>query len=285
MSMDIPFSCTTPGVQMIFSLDAPSFFNDRKKPLTLAPASHSLNFFKQYDCRNLLAAHARQNDIVFRLEREFYADIMTRHLAHAEAGLPAMILQQREFNTINQHLPSDAAIQGILTSILHCPFSGPMRAAYLREHVAALLNLQLFHFSRVVTRHTLPMSHKLTPADREVLQEVKRYIDEHYLDPASLQSLSKRFGINEFKLKHVFRVLFDTSPIRYLQWKRLQHSRRLLSDTNMTLQQIADSIGYTHAANFTTAFKRAFGKHPSYHRVRLKHACQAAWETTAHAGN
>ena len=86
------------------------------------------------------------------------------------------------------------------------------------------------------------------------------------MDPASLDGLSKQFGINEFKLKHGFKVLFDTSPMRYLQYKRLEYSLILLRETDMTIKSIADEIGYTHAANFTIAFTKSFGNPPIYYR-------------------
>ncbi len=269
--VDIPFSSHQPGIQMIFSLDAPSFFNDKRNPLALNPSSHSLNLFKSYECCNLLAANSRQNDIAFHLDKSFYTDLITHHLATSEDRLPAMILQQQEFNTINQHVRTDTALAGILHNILHCPFAGAMRQAFLREHVNALFTLQLFHFSQVVTGTGIKYPTHLSPADREILHEVKRYIDNQFLDPHSLQLLSKHFGINAFKLKHGFKVLFDTSPIRYLQVKRLQYSRTLLMETDLSLKQIANQIGYAHVANFTTAFKRAYGKQPSAYRINRQH--------------
>jgi AraC-like DNA-binding protein len=265
-AVEIPFSSHKPGIQMIFSLDAPSFFNNRNNPLRLGPVSHTLNFLKQYDCKNLLYANARQNDIGFWLDKDFYTHLITDQLTFTENRLPTMILQNKEFNTINQHLPSDAAVLGILKNIMECPFNGSMRDAFIREHVRVLFMLQIFHFSPVVAGEPINLPNKISRADRDVLYAVKQYIDDHFLNPASLQLLSKQFGINEYKLKYGFKALFDTSPIRYLQWKRLQYSLTLLRDTDLSIKQIANEIGYTHAANFTTAFTKAFSSSPWIYR-------------------
>jgi AraC-like DNA-binding protein len=99
------------------------------------------------------------------------------------------------------------------------------------------------------------------------LQEIKKHLDQHFLDATSLEGLSKYFGINEFKLKYGFRQLFDSSPIRYLQYRRLEHSLSRLRETDMTIKQIADEIGYSHAANFTTAFTKTFGNSPLHYRL------------------
>jgi AraC-like DNA-binding protein len=110
------------------------------------------------------------------------------------------------------------------------------------------------------------MDGKITRRDEEVLHEVKRYLDRNFLDASSLEQLTKRFGINEFKLKHGFKKLFDSSPMRYLQQKRLEYALMLLRDSDRTIKSIAGEIGYTHAANFTIAFTKAFGASPLHYR-------------------
>jgi AraC-like DNA-binding protein len=262
--ISIPFSCQEPSVQMLFSLDGQSAFNDRFDPFLLSPLSHCINFFNSFECHNLLDEHARQHDITFRLRKGFYADLIANHLSTSEDRLPEMILQEKQFNTINEHIATDAGILGILKNIIDCPFKGDMRSAFIREHIRALFTLQLFHFNPVVTGKKIRLDHRISKRDEETLYEIKKYIDENFLTPASLQTLSKRFGINEFKLKHGFKVSFDTSPIKYLQYKRLQFSLFLLRETDQTIKQIADEIGYSHPANFTTAFTKTFGKSPAY---------------------
>ncbi len=265
-SLNIPFSCHEPCVQMIFSLDGQSFFNKKQDPFMLGWSSQCINFFQRYDCTNLLDNHARQHDITFRLRKGFYSDLIAQHLSSAEDGLPTMIVSGKEFNTINQHIPLDAAVAGILQNILSCPFTGEMKKVYLREHVRALFTLQLFHFNSIVSGESLKADTQISPGDREKLHAVKEFIDQHFLKPSSLESLCKDFGLNEFKLKNGFKSLFETSPIRYLQLKRLNFALALLRDTDKTIKEISREIGYTHPANFTTAFVKTFGKPPHHYR-------------------
>lgn len=265
-SLFIPFSCDYPSVQMIFSLDGQTFLNNRIDPFFLGRSSHCINFFKGYNCTNLLHTRSQQHDVVFRLKKGFYTDLITQYLSSAEDHLPAMILQEKEFNTINKHLPTDAAISGILKNILECPFNGEMRSVFIREHLRALLMLQLFHFSSIVTGKPPRIDTKITLRDRDILYDVKQYIDQHFLDPTSLESLSRHFGLNEFKLKHGFKSLFDTSPIKYLHYKRLTFSLFLLRETDKTIKEIAHEIGYSHPSNFTTAFMKMFGNPPQHYR-------------------
>jgi AraC-like DNA-binding protein len=266
-SVYVPFTSAEPSIQMIFSFNGRSFFNRQSDPFMMSPSSHSINFFKGYDCTNLMAEKSKQHDITFRLKKRFYADLIAQHLSSAEDHLPGMIANGKEFNTINQHLPIDAAVSGILGNILECPFHGAMKEAYLREHIRALLTLQLFHFNTVLAGKPLRVENEITPADREKLHAVKEYIDQNFLAPSSLESLSRNFGLNEFKLKNSFKSLFDTSPIRYLQQKRLAYAIELLQETDKTIKEISFAIGYSHPANFTSAFVKTFGKPPQEYRT------------------
>jgi AraC-like DNA-binding protein len=267
-SLHIPFSSQEPGVQMIFSLDGYSFFNNQIDPFRIRPSSHCINYFGSYNCFNLLDEHSRQHDISFSLKKSFYADLLAQHLSSADDGLSSMIAHEKEFNTMNQHLAADAAVMGILKNILECPFEGDMKLSYLKEHIRALFTLQLFHFNAVVSGASTGIDDRITTRDREVLHAVKDYIDQNFLDPNSLESLSRNFGLNEFKLKLGFKTLFETSPIRYLLRKRLTHALSLLQDTDKTIKEISHEIGYAHAANFTTAFVRAFGNSPQSFRSK-----------------
>ena len=265
--MTIPFTCTGNGIHMLFARKGHSVFNTRKSPFVLKPGTHAINYFNTFECNNILEKKAKQDDITFRLSSDFYEDILISCLPQIGDTLPDLILRQREFNTINEHLPTDPGIEGLLDNILDCPYKGEMRNVFIRENLRVLMITQLLHFQEVVRPGKIyPSERKISARDEAILTEIKDCIDRNFLDPCSLEQLSKKFGINEFKIKHGFRALFHASPIRYLQQKRLEFSLTLLRDTDKTIKQIADEIGYSHASNFTLAFTRSFGKPPQYFR-------------------
>lgn len=264
----VPFVGRDPTLQMIFSLDGQSVFNERSRPYILPSASHCLNFFNYFECKNLLDPKSHQHDVTFRLEKQFYSEMLIGDLSSMNDRLPGMILRQKDFNTINDNLPADNAVLGILSNILQCPFSGEMREAFIRQHLRALFTLQLFHFGAIISGKDARLPERISKRDEEILHEVKKFIDQNFLEPSSLDSLARRFGVNEFKLKYGFKKLFNTSTIRYLQDKRLEFSRMLLRETDRSIKDIASEIGYTHSTNFSIAFSKAFGKSPQQFRLR-----------------
>ncbi|MRG47823.1 helix-turn-helix domain-containing protein [Chitinophaga sp. SYP-B3965] len=102
------------------------------------------------------------------------------------------------------------------------------------------------------------------PADAKRLQQVKSFLQEHYLDPVlSLGLLCRRFGLNEFKLKRGFKQLFGYTVFGYVQEMRMKTARQILAEGRMNVNEVADHLGYSSPNHFSTAFKKMYGIPPA----------------------
>jgi AraC-like DNA-binding protein len=81
--------------------------------------------------------------------------------------------------------------------------------------------------------------------------------------PPSLKELSKKAGINEFKLKNGFKELFGTTVYRLLRDKRLERARALLEQDRLNVSEAACAVGYSNPSHFAAAFKEKYGVNPS----------------------
>lgn len=266
LQVSIPFWRHEPSMVMVFQLNGSTFFRDKYNPFELKNQHHSLNYFNSYDCRNLLDTRSVQNDLTIILERDFYEGIVSDKKDETGSKIFEKIRNREEFNTLNSKQRMDAGIYGILQNIVNCPFSGDFKKTYINTQVKALLILQVFHFHALLTGNALIEERDLLKKDKEALHEIKLYLDDHFLNEASIEGLSKQFGINEFKLKFGFKRLFETSPIKYIQNKRMQFACRLLLETDEPIVEISDKLGYAHANNFTLAFRKKFGFTPQKYR-------------------
>lgn len=86
--------------------------------------------------------------------------------------------------------------------------------------------------------------------------EVKRYIDAHFRENLNLDFLSQLAHLNKFYLVHSFKRAFGMTPINYLQFRRIAEGRRLLLETDMTISQIAQALGFASQSSFTQCFKK-----------------------------
>ena len=99
---------------------------------------------------------------------------------------------------------------------------------------------------------------------------VRRYIDNHFKENLTLDQLAGVVHINKYYLSHTFRREFNTSPISYLISRRIQESRFLLAETDHSLSQIAQILGFSSLSYFSQSFRRQEGMSPMEYRRRRR---------------
>ncbi|MDR3251414.1 MAG: AraC family transcriptional regulator, partial [Tannerella sp.] len=98
------------------------------------------------------------------------------------------------------------------------------------------------------------------------LIHAKEIIEQEYRHPPSLRNLALMAGTNECKLKNGFKELFGVTVFGHLFNYRMNLATRYLLDTEKTIQDIAELVGYEHQSHFSTAFKRKFAVSPQEYR-------------------
>lgn len=81
--------------------------------------------------------------------------------------------------------------------------------------------------------------------------------------PWSVDDLSRAVGLSRSALAEHFTRLIGVPPMSYLGSWRMQVATQKLRNTNASLAQIADMVGYTSEAAFSRAFKKALGTAPA----------------------
>ena len=102
--------------------------------------------------------------------------------------------------------------------------------------------------------------------DFEAIRKAKKIMETDPSEHLIISRLADKAGINEFKLKIGFREIFGISPYKYLTKIRLDMAKELLEDTDYTIGEIADKVGFETHNGFSMCFKNAFGILPSRYR-------------------
>ncbi len=100
---------------------------------------------------------------------------------------------------------------------------------------------------------------------------VRRYIDLHFKEPLTLEQLSEEAHMNKYYLSHAFKREYGVSPINYLISRRIDESMYLLSETDLSLSQIAQLLGFSSLSYFSQVFRKAHGTSPMEFRQNSKH--------------
>ena len=108
-------------------------------------------------------------------------------------------------------------------------------------------------------------------ADLAGLQNVVSYIADHYAFDLPLKRLASIACMSESKLKSCFKQHFGCTVTQYIQARRMSQAEHLLIDTDFTMGQVAQMIGYTTSSRFAELFKKSTGILPiEYRRLARK---------------
>ena len=98
--------------------------------------------------------------------------------------------------------------------------------------------------------------HAATRQTRRQVEEIVRFLGEHYGDPIDVSTVARAVGLHPNYAMTVFRESCGVSIWEYVIRLRVAHAQRLLISTDWTV----DEIGCRSGFGSTTAFYRAFGR-------------------------
>lgn len=99
-----------------------------------------------------------------------------------------------------------------------------------------------------------------------LLSQVRRIIEKDNGQTASLEKVAGELNVSSRTLKRKLKAL-DTSYQRILDNVRKGKAIEFLTTTSMTVDEIADNLGYSDPSNFGRAFRKWTGKSPTQYRV------------------
>jgi AraC-like DNA-binding protein len=119
---------------------------------------------------------------------------------------------------------------------------------------AALAHLTLLLVS--VARLSVDIGHDLRLRSEPLLAAVFDFIEEHYHEPISLAAIATTVGLTPGHLTTVVRRKTGRSVHRWITERRMAEARKLLRETDLTVEAIAGSVGYRHPSYFIKHFRR-----------------------------
>lgn len=99
------------------------------------------------------------------------------------------------------------------------------------------------------------------------IQQMLSYIYDHYAEDITLENIAKAANVSRSEAGRCFNAYMGCSPIEALIQYRLQTARGLLSETNLTLQEICLACGFHSTGYFGRQFKKKYGYPPKDRRI------------------
>ncbi len=101
---------------------------------------------------------------------------------------------------------------------------------------------------------------------KNVVQEIREYLENHYAEEITLDQLADTFYINKYYLTRVYKEQFGVSIVSSLSQIRITHAKQLLRFTDLTTEEIGRTSGFEEAAYFSRVFKKVEGITPGEYR-------------------
>ena len=141
----------------------------------------------------------------------------------------------------------------------------PFATAQLEAQIANLLH------SRELLRQTFIRSPYAQPAtvtanqlDEAFLTRLNDYLNNHLADHSlSVEQLAGEMNMSLSTFYRKVKAVTSLSPVDYIRLCRLRQGAKLLAEGRYRVKEVADLLGFTSTAYFTTLFMRQFGMTPT----------------------
>ncbi|MEO6848659.1 MAG: AraC family transcriptional regulator, partial [Chthoniobacterales bacterium] len=98
------------------------------------------------------------------------------------------------------------------------------------------------------------------------LESLRQYLDTHYADPHTLQSLAKRCSLSRNYLCRAFQNYVGKSVFAYLIERRIQGAMLALRSSEDKVITIALDHGFSSITHFNRTFRKIVGASPNHYR-------------------
>ncbi|MBQ6384995.1 MAG: response regulator [Lachnospiraceae bacterium] len=107
------------------------------------------------------------------------------------------------------------------------------------------------------------------PVPDRMIDQVIGEIRNHYTEDIQLTTLASKYAVSTGRLSTMIKEQLQMNFSDYVAQLRIQRAKELLRDDSMSIQEIAEIVGYNDYFYFTKVFKKVQGISPSKYRKSL----------------
>ena len=101
----------------------------------------------------------------------------------------------------------------------------------------------------------------------KLFSKITSYILENYTSSTlNINDIANYAGISQVHLRRIFKSAANTTPIKYVNFLKLEKAKNMLINSNYNINEIASSVGFDDAYYFSRIFKKEFGISPSEYK-------------------
>jgi len=127
------------------------------------------------------------------------------------------------------------------------------------------LEITLLSYQDMFQTDQMPQKH----SSDEIAALIKKYIEQNYQKPIDLNLIADYFSFSPSYLTKIFVKHVNITPSKYIMNYRVNVAKQLLGDSSLTVNMVANMVGYTDPFHFSKTFKQVTGVSPAAYREEL----------------
>lgn len=197
--------------------------------------------------------------IVLLVDVEKAQPVLDALVTEARIDLTQLANRFCEHSDFGMMMEETESVRQIFSSLYKVPDQ-------IKGHYFKLKVIEIFLLLSIIstTNHEKRSSYRKQQVD--IVKAVNEYISTQFMKRITIDSLSDQFDIPTSTLKRCFKGVYGTTIHHYLKECRINAAKRLLQESDQSILEIANAVGYENGSKFTSAFKEATGVTPSAYR-------------------
>lgn len=204
-----------------------------------------------------------------------YTQLTPRTISNPEDFISALKKEEGQGYSIDV----SENVEGVncVASCVHSPNGIPLAAVWITALSIDLPTDRLGEFTRTVLNAAKDMELRLQNAQEDpnfhanaIVEEAKKFIDLNYVNADAIQDYFDNISLSYSWFRKLFREKYGIAPMQYRQ--KLLHDRalKLITNTRLSIKEIAFQLNFDSQNYFSRAFKKQFGLSPQHYRDKAR---------------
>lgn len=177
---------------------------------------------------------------------------------------PRVQLQRRHLITQAGNLYCAGSVNSIADLLVH------FISEYFGDLIARRVESQFSpEIRQPYAKHLYAATGTHSHADDDIMQ-TQYFLQSNYSQVIDMTQLAQQHGFSVRTFNRRFKLATGMTPLEYLQQRRLQAATSLLRDSNLTVAEVGQQVGYGDASYFTRMFRRQFDFTPQQYRESVR---------------
>lgn len=213
--------------------------------------------------------HSYSDDLKQRLfsikQNQFYIDSHskknTTFSTMAVQGILIRLTQDYYRKIVNEESESDISsslpwempfeVKNIVNGLTAAPFKGRAKRLFIESKILEIL---VYYINQQPEVSASGMKEE----DVKKILLAKAIVEDNIQKPYSIIELSRKAGLNDYKLKKGFKEIIGHTVFGYLNHIRMEKAYQLLYSEKKAVNEVSFLVGYKNSQHFITAFKKKF---------------------------